>query len=219
MSPSNPGNVGTGHRCPVGCGHRPSEALLDVLAQRVVRSELGDLGPLGAPVGMPLRGGGPILEIAAVGRRVASEFPRDRGRRTTDPGSDIAHPATSCVEEGDLLPLDEGKVTTRKRSTTDCSHPTTLAEPPSADRLRQADSDGGLFARKSESDRFPELLDVLPAPARRSTGRAHGRTQHTITASTPFRFHRNSSLECCDDRLISPSTRPPAAALWEPCVS
>src|SRR3954452_7719379 len=54
------------------------QPLLHVHAQRLVREELGDLRPPPAPIGMPLRGRRPILELAASCRRVASQLAQDR---------------------------------------------------------------------------------------------------------------------------------------------
>ena len=115
-------------------GDYPGEVLLDVFPKGIVRSKLGDLGPLGATIGMPLRGEGSILETAAASCCIAPEFPRDRRRRAAELGSDLAHSTTSCVEDGDLFSLGEGQVTTGKRSGADGSQATSLTEPPSADR-------------------------------------------------------------------------------------
>ena len=162
-------NVGASDHHAIWRGDRPGEALLDVVAKRVVFGELGDLGPLGASIGMPLRSCGPILETAAMGRCVAPELSRDRRWRTAELGSDLAYPTTSCVEDGDLFSLDEGQIATGKWSEADGWHTTTLTEQPRTNSRRQADGDRGVLARKPASDRVPELLEMLPAPSWRAT--------------------------------------------------
>jgi hypothetical protein len=52
-----------------------TEPVLHVLPQHVVRGQLGHLRPASPPVRMPLRGRGPVIQVAAAGRRVAAQLP------------------------------------------------------------------------------------------------------------------------------------------------
>ena len=57
-----------------------SEAILHILPQFTVRSELGNFRTLRTPIGVPLGGRGPVLEISTSCSRVPPQFSRDRRR-------------------------------------------------------------------------------------------------------------------------------------------
>jgi len=104
-------------RCATGCGRRRlTPASGRAWPPRSARSSAACAGrtascPLGAPVGMPLRRGGPIREAAAAGGCVTPQLARDRRRRATELGCDLAYPKASRRKDGDLLSLGEGQIT------------------------------------------------------------------------------------------------------------
>jgi hypothetical protein len=65
----------TGQRPPVRRRDRACKPLLDVAPQRLVPGELRRLEAPRPSVRVPLGGDGPVLQIAAAGRRVAPQFP------------------------------------------------------------------------------------------------------------------------------------------------
>ena len=113
----------------VGPGDRSGEAVLHVLAQGTVAGELGDLGPAGAPLGVPLGGRRPIDDMPAAGRRIAPQLTRDRRGRATHTAGDLAHPVLLDTQDGDLLAFGERQVTPRERGERDRWHPASVPEP------------------------------------------------------------------------------------------
>src|SRR5207237_831054 len=105
MPTAQPAHIRARRRLAVGLGDRAGEALLHVVAQRVVRGELGDLRAAGASLRVPLRRRGPIHERVATSRSVAAYLPRDRRRGPTQMASDLTHPDTLGVQDRDLLAL------------------------------------------------------------------------------------------------------------------
>src|SRR4029453_3063195 len=85
----DPANLRTWHRRAVGRGGPAGQPGLHVPPERIVAGELGPLGALGTPIGMPLRGRGSILQQATTGRGVAAYLSRDGRRWTADPASDL----------------------------------------------------------------------------------------------------------------------------------
>jgi hypothetical protein len=59
---------------PIWPADAAAQALFDVAPQRIVSSELRHLRSLGTAVGVPLGGGGSILEAATTGCGVAAEL-------------------------------------------------------------------------------------------------------------------------------------------------
>jgi hypothetical protein len=169
VTPPNPTNLGTWHRRAVGRGDPAGEPVLHVLAQRVVGGELGQLRAPGAPVGMPLRRRGAIVQTAAAGRGVTAQLPRDRCGVSAEPARDLAHPDALGSQDCDLFALRERKVATRQRSQTGRWHPATLPEPPPAHRRRHTARHRGVLARQPAGDRLPEPLPMLTPRHRRPT--------------------------------------------------
>jgi hypothetical protein len=60
MPATGPPHIGARHTLTIGLGDHTEKALLHVLAKRVVRGELGDLGAAGATLGVLL---GPALGV------------------------------------------------------------------------------------------------------------------------------------------------------------
>src|SRR5206468_5593475 len=98
MATTDPAHLRSLHRLAFGLGDRAGEALLYVLAQRLVRGELADLRAAGASLRVPLRRRGPIHERVATSGRVAAHLPRDRRRGPTQTASDLTHPDTLGVQ-------------------------------------------------------------------------------------------------------------------------
>jgi hypothetical protein len=100
-------HVGTGHRRAVRLLDMPSQPVLDVVAQPVVRGQLRDLRSAGSPLGMPLSRGRPIPKFGGSCRRVPAKLARDRRRRPADAPGDLADPVLLGVQNRDLLALLE----------------------------------------------------------------------------------------------------------------
>ena len=119
--------------------HLAREALLHVLTQPRVGSELGRLGPPRDQLGLPLRHRRPVLELVAPRRGVAPQLPRDRRRRAPQPPRGLAHPDPLRLQDRDLLALRKRQVPAAERGAIDRRHPTTFPEPPAASRPRRPD--------------------------------------------------------------------------------
>ena len=173
-----------GHQLTGGRGDHPGQAILHVLAQRLVRSQLGHLGPAGAPFGMPLRGRRPVLHPVTASRCVAAQFPRDRRWRPAHPAGDLAHPALLRAQNRDLLPLGERQVPPRQRGQGDRTasrqpHGTTGSRPAATRRPRPPRP----RSTQPSGDRSPEPLPMLP-PRQPAAGpaTASGRASHESPA-------------------------------------
>jgi hypothetical protein len=209
MAPTDPLHVGTVDRDAVRPLHSAGQTDLHIAAQHRAHGELGGLRAPRAPVGMPLRGRGPVLESAAAGRGVAPQFPGDRRRRPTELARDLPHPGATGAQDRDLLPLGKRQVAPGRRSESDRRHPATLPKPPDANRGRRARLRRRILARQPSSDRRPEPLTMLEPAHRRTPRRPHRRPPSPIRTPPPRCAHRNSlSLERCDDRLNPPCTPP-----------
>jgi len=78
VTPPDPAHIRARHGAAVRSGDRAGKPVLHVLLQRVVGGELGHLRAPGPPLGMPLRGQGPVVQTATAGGGVAPQLPRDR---------------------------------------------------------------------------------------------------------------------------------------------
>src|SRR5438034_3477788 len=161
MPATDPAHRRPGNRRATRCRDDTGQPLLHVHAQRVVRDELGDLRPPRASIRVPLRSRRAVLEPAAPRRSVASQLARDRRRRSPQTAGDLAYTLPLRLEDRDLLSLGEREVPAREPTTADCSHPTSLTEPPGANRRRQPDRRGGV----------PPVITRGVAP---TAARAHG---------------------------------------------
>src|SRR4051794_8943988 len=103
----DPAHIRTRYGPAVGRRDFAGEPLLHVLTQPRVGGQLGRLRPPRPPLGMPLRGRGPILQPAAAGRGVAAQLARDRRRSPPDTPRDLPHPAPAGLQQRDLLALGE----------------------------------------------------------------------------------------------------------------
>ncbi len=191
VAPADPAHPGSRDARAVRGRDRPREPLLHVPPQRLVRRELGRPRTTRAPIGVPLRRRGAVVERATAGRGVPTQLARDRRRRTPKPPRDLPHSRAAHAKQRDLFPLAERQVASRRRPQADRSHPATLAEPPDADRRRHARRPRRLLARAASRDRPPEPLPLLPPPHRRPTRRPHPRPPRTIRRTTPNCSHRN----------------------------
>jgi hypothetical protein len=109
MATTDPGHLRTGHRAAVGTDDRPGEPVLHIEPQRVVGGELCPLWTPGLPIGMPLRGRGPMVQGSATGRSVAAQVALDRRRRPAQPAGDLPHPAVAGSRSpGPTIPLRAG---------------------------------------------------------------------------------------------------------------
>src|SRR5690606_30613882 len=69
------GGGGTDDDLAISAANDAGQFVLDVLTQPVVANELGGLGAAGAPLGVPLRSGGLIVESIGAGRGIAAQLP------------------------------------------------------------------------------------------------------------------------------------------------
>src|ERR1700733_7794305 len=191
VTPPAPADLRT-RDAPVRALHFSGEAVLHIAPQLRVDRELGRLRPLGAPVGMRLRGRGPILRPAAAECRVTLQLSGDRRRRTTQLTRDLPDPTTPCEQDRDLLPLDERQITPRHRRKIERRHPATLAEPPDTNARQHTRLDRSLLARCPPSDRLPEPDPMLPPPRRRMPTPTRPSRSRTTPRPVPPR-HSNSS--------------------------
>src|SRR3989304_600422 len=81
----DPAPPGSGHALTVGSGYRTGEAVLHVLAQLLVRGELGDLRAAGSPLCVPLRRRRPVLQAVRASRGGARELLRGGCRGPAHP--------------------------------------------------------------------------------------------------------------------------------------
>src|SRR5271170_2552333 len=121
----------------------------------------------------------------------------------------ISHATAFSLKDGDLLTLGQGQVTAGQRGDTDGPHPASLTEPPGANRGCHPDRDRRVLARNAFGDLGPELLDLVPLPARWSSRRAHLASHRPCSPLLPAETHLATppSLRCCDDRWNPPLTR------------
>jgi hypothetical protein len=75
VAPPDPAHLRARDRGAVRSGDHPGEPVLHVVAQGVVGGEFGGFRAPGPAVGVPLRGGGPVVQPAAAGGRVAAQLP------------------------------------------------------------------------------------------------------------------------------------------------
>src|SRR4051794_28354630 len=92
-----------------------SQPLLHVPPQRRVHSQLRRLRASGRPLGMPLRGRGPILQTAAARGGVAPQLTRDRGRRTPQPSGGLPHPTAPRPQQRKFLAFRKRQIPLRWR--------------------------------------------------------------------------------------------------------
>ena len=177
MPTTDPAEIRPRRRLATRPGDHTGEALLDVLAKRVVRGQLRDLRTARTSLRVPLRRRRAIRDRVTACGRVAAQLPRDRRPRPIQPASDLAHPDTLRTKNRDLFPLTERQIAPRQWGQRDWRHPATVAEPPAANRLRHPRRRGRLLARAPSRDRPPEPLPILPPrhrrPARRRLDQSH----------------------------------------------
>src|ERR1019366_1553701 len=207
VTPTNPPHIRTSHRAPTRPLHGARKTVLHVPSQLAVDDKLRRLRAPTAPVSVPLRGRGPILEPATTSRGIATKLPRDSRGRTAEHTRGLTHATPAGAQQRDLLPLSKRQIASRQRGLLDQRHPATLTKPPDTNRRRHARLHGRILARQTASDRRPEPLSILTASNRRTTRRVHRCSPRTIR-STPLRqSHRKPlSVERCDDHLNPPNT-------------
>ena len=178
---------------PVRARNLPREALLDILTQPGVRHQLRDLRTTSSQISLPLRDRGSVVELAASGRSVAAQLPRDRPWVASHDPRDCPHPFALHTQQSDLLPLAEGQITARRRARIERAHTATLTEPPRRDRGRHADRPRRLLRKKPLGDSIPERdLDrtlILRMP-RRAQLRPHRPIGSLLTTNHPTPPHQ-----------------------------
>src|SRR3954464_10054667 len=176
VPPPLPGHGRPGHRGPARSDDGAGEPVLHVRPQRRVRGQLRPLRPTRRPLGVPLRGGRPVLQGAAPRGRVAAQFPRDRRGRPPEPPGDLPHPVALRAPQRDLLAFRERQVPPRGRPRRPRQrrwwHAARLPEPADPHRRRHTYLNRRVLAGPPRRDRRPEPPPVLtprhPWPARRA---------------------------------------------------
>ena len=170
-----PGYGRAGNRPPVRGDDAPDQPILHITLQHRVERQLHRLGTAGGPVGVPLRGGGPILQTAAARGGVAAQLAGDRGRRSLQPTGDLAHAVPSSMPDCDLLPLHKRQVPPRwglrggrKRRR---SHAARLPEPPHSYRRRHPCANRRVLTPEARGNRRPEPQPFLAPRYPRPAGR------------------------------------------------
>ena len=74
VTATSPAYLGSWHQLAIRSGDHPTKTILHIVAKGVVRSQLRDLRTASTPIGMPLRGRGPILKPSATGCSVAAQL-------------------------------------------------------------------------------------------------------------------------------------------------
>jgi hypothetical protein len=92
VTPADPAHIGTCQERPVEFGDSARQSILYVLAERIIDGKLRHFGTPSPPIGMSLGGQGAVVEIAAAGRGIPAQFPRDGRRRALQaPRSRVRH--------------------------------------------------------------------------------------------------------------------------------
>ena len=171
VSASLPGHGRPRHRSAARSDDGPSEPFPYIGPQRRTRRELRPLRTARRPFRMPLRGGCPVIQVAAPRRRVAPQLARDRRRRPSRATCDLPHAKTSRPPQRDLLPLGKRQVPPRERlrraGQMRRRHPTSLSEPAGSERLRHPDLHRRVLARQTLGDERPEPTPMLLPSHRR----------------------------------------------------
>jgi hypothetical protein len=189
MTTTLPRHVRPRDRPTLGVSDRAGEPPLDVVAQPVVGGEFRGLATSCGPLGLPLRGRGAILQLAATRGGVTTQLTRDRRRITAQTPGDLPHPVVLCPQDRDLLTLDERQIASRRLGQTYRWHPATVTEPTRPHRLRHAARIGGLLALHAFGDPLPELplhpslVDTWPAR------RPHRRPSRLLRTPTSWSSH------------------------------
>src|SRR3954454_2589977 len=105
-----PGHGRPNHSGPARGGDCARQALLYIRPQGRGGRKLGPLRASGRPLGMPLRGAGPIRQPAAARGGVAAQLARDRRRRTPQPASDLPYALALGATQRDLLAFSEHQI-------------------------------------------------------------------------------------------------------------
>ena len=208
MTATHPPHLGAWHQLAIGTGDHATKAILDVLAQGVVRGQLGNLGATGTPLRVPLRSRCPISHTWTTNSSVTPHLPRNRRRTTTQTATDLTHPNTLRITNGDLFPLGKRQIAARHRTQTDRRHPTSLPEPSRPNRRRHPNLTSRILARNTIRDRLPEPDPILTPRFRQATTSGHA--PHESPADASQHSSQTSFItKCCDDHL-----NPPRAPPW-----
>ena len=106
---------GPGNRSTAWCHYHARQPILHIRPQRQVDRHLRWLRPLSRPFSMPLRRGGPILQLATARGSVAAQFTRDRRSRPPHVPGDLPHAGALRMLDRKLLPLGERQVSPGQR--------------------------------------------------------------------------------------------------------
>ena len=182
VATTDPAHLRAGTGCPSGRSTARAAGPARTRAA-VVGGELRDLRAPGAPIGVPLRGRGPVVQPAAPGRGVAAQLPRDRRRRAAQLAGRSHGPRPPGVQDRDLLPLRERQVATRRRARLIDGMP-----PPSRNHRAPPAATRRTPPRRPHSS----TLERSPPRTRRSTSR------HRRPSRRPHR------AACTADRIATP---------------
>jgi hypothetical protein len=119
VTPAGPPHIRASHRGSVRPFDGTRETILRIAVKLRVDRELRGLRPLGATVGVPLRGAGPALQITTTGASITTKLPGDRGSRAAELARDLSNPTPTGTLNRDLLTLGERQVTPRQRGLSD----------------------------------------------------------------------------------------------------
>ena len=122
VPPTDPACVRPRHCRAVRGRERAREPVVHVLPQRVIGGELGRLRATCATVGVPLGGAGAVVQAAASGGGIATQFPGDRRWTTSEPARDRADTDVLRAQDRNLLALGERQVPARMRLQADRPH-------------------------------------------------------------------------------------------------
>jgi hypothetical protein len=194
VPPPLPGHDRPADRGPARGDDHAGQPVPHVTPQRRVDRQFRRLRAAGGPLGMPLRGGGTVVQTTAARGGIAPQLPRDRRRRSPEPAGDLSHPMALRPPKRELLPFREQQIPPGRRlqrwRRRRWWHAARLPKPPCPHRRRHPCVDCRVLTRQTRRDRRPEPPPVLTPRHRRPTWRSQHASPRPIRASSPS-MHRN----------------------------
>ncbi len=194
VSATFPGYRRPGNRSPARRDDDASQSILHIRPQRRVDRQLRRLRAPGGPFSMPLSGARPIHQAAAARRGTASQFSRDRRRRTPHLPGNLPYPRALGTQDRKLLPLRKQQISPgqrlrrwRKRR---WWHAARLPEPSCCYRLRHSCANRRILAPLPRCNRHPEPPPVLTSRYPRPPRRSQQVSPRTLRPPVPY-AHRN----------------------------
>ena len=144
-----------------------SKSLLHISAQGFVERKFGQFGPTCRSVCMPLGSRRTILQPAASGSRVASQFTGDCRGGPTEAAPDLLHGVALHLEKCDLLALGQRQVPPGERLCRESEHcwwhAARLSEQSGSDRLRYSGFERSFFTAQPRGNPPPKsALFITP---------------------------------------------------------